>query len=225
MRKALHTKDVNFFPSLNCSNHKFIPQNQKFLSNKENFPELRYMISDSTTDDLFSKESTDNEDFEDIFLNKCYKSKNEKIINDEFQKKNNIDETKYKTEMCKNWEEKGRCNYGKKCKFAHGKKELIDKAFVNKERYKSKFCNSFHTMHYCLYGNRCLFIHNQSKNHEEIFKKNYYKMNLNSLDFNDIISETKPKKRCEFFSKMANKNQLEIDKIQEKYCRNLLEDE
>lgn len=35
------------------------------------------------------------------------------------------DETKFKTEMCKNWSETGRCNYGNKCRFAHGKDELV----------------------------------------------------------------------------------------------------
>lgn len=35
------------------------------------------------------------------------------------------EEAKYKTEMCKNWVETGKCNYGEKCKFAHGKNELV----------------------------------------------------------------------------------------------------
>jgi len=31
---------------------------------------------------------------------------------------------KYKTEMCKNWELKGKCKFGNKCCFAHGRHEL-----------------------------------------------------------------------------------------------------
>ena len=31
---------------------------------------------------------------------------------------------KYKTELCKNFEEKGFCNYWYKCKYAHGVEEL-----------------------------------------------------------------------------------------------------
>jgi hypothetical protein len=38
-----------------------------------------------------------------------------------------IDNSKYKTEMCKNWLTMGYCNYGKKCKFAHGNNELEKK--------------------------------------------------------------------------------------------------
>ena len=33
----------------------------------------------------------------------------------------------YKTELCKNYEETGKCNYGSKCEFAHGKNELKPK--------------------------------------------------------------------------------------------------
>lgn len=35
------------------------------------------------------------------------------------------EEGKYKTEMCKNWIESGNCHYDVKCRFAHGKTELI----------------------------------------------------------------------------------------------------
>ena len=40
-----------------------------------------------------------------------------------YPKKNLIksDERKFKTEICKNWLEKGKCNYGNRCRFAHGK--------------------------------------------------------------------------------------------------------
>lgn len=33
--------------------------------------------------------------------------------------------------MCKNFEEMGKCNYGKKCRFAHGKHELVDKNILD----------------------------------------------------------------------------------------------
>lgn len=77
------------------------------------------------------------------------------------KKKAVTDETKYKTELCKNYSETGQCPYGKKCKFAHGKTELNEKRVANKGRYKSKKCNSFHTQMYCPYGVRCLFAHEQ----------------------------------------------------------------
>ena len=34
---------------------------------------------------------------------------------------------KYKTELCKTFSEKGKCPYGYKCRFAHGKEELNSK--------------------------------------------------------------------------------------------------
>ena len=39
---------------------------------------------------------------------------------------NNLD-MKYKTEICKKFQTNGKCPYGEKCRFAHGKQELITK--------------------------------------------------------------------------------------------------
>ncbi|KAL4454203.1 hypothetical protein ABPG74_012160 [Tetrahymena malaccensis] len=86
---------------------------------------------------------------------------------------NQQETSKFKTEMCKNWMEFGKCNYGKKCQFAHGKNELVDKSLVNKRQYKSKLCNSFHTQKYCPYGNRCMFIH-ESRTVSEIRQSTHY---------------------------------------------------
>lgn len=36
-------------------------------------------------------------------------------------KQKSSEDSKYKTEMCKNFQATGTCNYGKKCRFAHGK--------------------------------------------------------------------------------------------------------
>ena len=89
------------------------------------------------------------------------------------KKKMMTDETKYKTEMCKNWLELGKCNYGKKCKFAHGKHEMMEKSVTNRCRYKSKNCNSFFTSTFCPYGVRCMFAHEQ-RTVEEINSVNRY---------------------------------------------------
>lgn len=72
--------------------------------------------------------------------------------------KKNVDSTKYKTEMCRNWVELGHCQYGPKCNFAHGQEDLVDKIPAN-SKYKSKLCIPFHEMGYCTYGQRCLFLH------------------------------------------------------------------
>lgn len=88
------------------------------------------------------------------------------------KKKAQIDDTKYKTELCKNWMELGKCNYGKKCKFAHGRDELVGKQIPTRG-YKSKKCNSFYTKMYCPYGVRCMFAHEQ-RSMEEINCDHYY---------------------------------------------------
>lgn len=68
---------------------------------------------------------------------------------------------KYKTELCKTFEDSGFCPYGNKCRFAHGRKELFEKS-EKIYNYKLKDCKSFHTEFHCIYGSRCLFKHAES---------------------------------------------------------------
>ena len=49
------------------------------------------------------------------------------------------DELKYKTELCKNWIEKGCCDYKHKCRFAHGPEEIKERLILN-NKYRSKPC-------------------------------------------------------------------------------------
>ena len=67
-------------------------------------------------------------------------------------------ETKIKTEMCRNWET-GNCEYGDKCFFAHGLKELRDKS--NLKTLKLQKCDSFFKFGYCINGNKCQFRHTE----------------------------------------------------------------
>lgn len=67
---------------------------------------------------------------------------------------------KFKTELCKSWIESKFCIYGNKCRFAHGKSEVIEKN-VNTNKYKLKDCYSFFTFGYCNYGIRCHFKHDE----------------------------------------------------------------
>ena len=77
-------------------------------------------------------------------------------------KRPELHQSKYKTELCKNWEEKGFCSYGTKCRFAHGVDELNYRDKQNC-KYKSRPCQSFFSTMYCPYGNRCLFKHDERK--------------------------------------------------------------
>ncbi|XP_018598223.2 mRNA decay activator protein ZFP36L1 [Scleropages formosus] len=66
--------------------------------------------------------------------------------------------TRYKTELCRTYEESGTCKYGGKCQFAHGTEEL--RGLSRHPKYKTEPCRTFHTIGFCPYGARCHFIHN-----------------------------------------------------------------
>ncbi|MEJ1272590.1 zinc finger protein 36 C3H type-like 3 [Cricetulus griseus] len=66
---------------------------------------------------------------------------------------------RYKTELCRPFEESGMCRYGQKCQFAHGSREL--RTLLRHPKYKTEPCRTFHSVGFCPYGTRCHFIHNQ----------------------------------------------------------------
>ncbi|KAF8792231.1 mRNA decay activator protein ZFP36L1 like protein [Argiope bruennichi] len=70
--------------------------------------------------------------------------------------------SRYKTELCRPFEENGTCKYGDKCQFAHGRKEL--RTLIRHPKYKTELCRTFHTTGLCPYGPRCHFIHNSEQN-------------------------------------------------------------
>ncbi|KAG5836690.1 mRNA decay activator protein ZFP36L1-like [Anguilla rostrata] len=71
--------------------------------------------------------------------------------------------TRYKTELCRTYEESGTCKYGAKCQFAHGMEEL--RGLSRHPKYKTEPCRTFHTIGFCPYGARCHFIHNADEQH------------------------------------------------------------
>lgn len=66
--------------------------------------------------------------------------------------------SKYKTELCKNFGLYGRCKWAENCFFAHGKFELKSKTQVN-NFYKTKICKHFHKGGHCPYASRCQYFH------------------------------------------------------------------
>ncbi len=70
-----------------------------------------------------------------------------------------LKDPKYKTELCKTFSEKGKCPYGYKCRFAHGKEELNSKNL--NLNYKKKKCKKFSEYGFCPYGSRCSFKHDE----------------------------------------------------------------
>jgi len=69
---------------------------------------------------------------------------------------------RFKTEICRNFKEKGTCLYGDLCQFAHGKHELR-KDVVRHNKYKTKLCQKYWIAGYCAYGPRCNFIHQEKE--------------------------------------------------------------
>lgn len=64
---------------------------------------------------------------------------------------------RYKTELCRTFQENGICKYGDKCQFAHGLAEL--RTMSRHPKYKTELCRTFHASGYCPYGPRCHFVH------------------------------------------------------------------
>lgn len=76
-----------------------------------------------------------------------------------------INSSRYKTELCRPFEESGHCKYADKCQFAHGHHEL--KTLSRHPKYKTELCRTFHSKGFCPYGPRCNFVHN-----DDMLKRN-----------------------------------------------------
>jgi len=82
-----------------------------------------------------------------------------------------LKDPKYKTEICKNWERSHFCPYYNKCRFAHGREELMIKESTNNPNHKAKDCLNFFKYGYCSYGRRCCFKHDERKMNENTLNK------------------------------------------------------
>lgn len=67
---------------------------------------------------------------------------------------------RYKTELCRSFDETGYCKYGEKCQFAHGYHEI--RSLTRHPKYKTVLCRTYHCTGYCPYGPRCHFLHDES---------------------------------------------------------------
>ncbi|XP_049582275.1 mRNA decay activator protein ZFP36 [Syngnathus scovelli] len=70
-----------------------------------------------------------------------------------------LSSNRYKTELCRGFQETGSCKYGNKCQFAHGEAEL--RGMYRHPKYKTEHCRTFYNFGYCPYGSRCHFIHEE----------------------------------------------------------------
>lgn len=83
---------------------------------------------------------------------------------------------RYKTELCRPFEEAGECKYGDKCQFAHGLHELRN--LQRHPKYKTELCRTFHSVGFCPYGPRCHFVHNaeEARQHNRAVNAAYARM-------------------------------------------------
>jgi len=77
--------------------------------------------------------------------------------NSQQQQQQTQSSSRYKTEMCRPFQENGVCKYGEKCQFAHGHQEL--RTISRHPKYKTDMCRTYHSVGFCPYGPRCHFIH------------------------------------------------------------------
>jgi len=121
-------------------------------------------------------------------------NKNYSLIKNLIDEENKVD-TKYKTELCKKFQSTGKCPYGYKCRFAHGKEELISK--FQGVNYKKNPCKTFNEKGYCPYGSRCNFRHDERTFSEISFSYFYLQLFL-FKQFNFLPS------RKNFYSSRSN---------------------
>ncbi|XP_026211897.1 mRNA decay activator protein ZFP36L2 [Anabas testudineus] len=142
-----------FFRRSSTSNVEAMSNGNKYTmgsysSLKENTP-ISSSSSSSSATALMNKENK--------FRDRAYSENGDRGV---LQQKpgSQINSSRYKTELCRPFEENGSCKYGEKCQFAHGYHEL--RSLSRHPKYKTEPCRTFHTIGFCPYGPRCHFIHN-----------------------------------------------------------------
>lgn len=108
---------------------------------------------------------------------------------------------KYKTEMCKKWSMTGRCDYGPRCQFAHGRDELRAHPLSVLPAYKTKICLSFTRRMCCSYGSRCRFAHPGQKSLEDVNSESWYQMQLALVE--GSFPRSDEKRRLNVFKKLG----------------------
>ncbi|KAJ3445305.1 protein tis11 [Anaeramoeba flamelloides] len=123
-------------------------------------------------------------------------------------KQNNlIKKNLYKTELCKYYIENGSCQFGDKCVFAHGKKELNVR--IKHLKFKTEVCKQYWENGECRFGVRCHYIH--TPNPENIalcssFALKFFKVVLNNLKKKKIEVNKKTKHKLKIFEDIFQSN-------------------
>lgn len=141
-RKAVGTPTGGGFPR----RHSVTLPSSKFHQNQ-----LLSSLKGEPTPSLSSRDSR--------FRDRSFSEGGERLLPPQKQPgSGQVNSSRYKTELCRPFEENGACKYGDKCQFAHGIHEL--RSLTRHPKYKTELCRTFHTIGFCPYGPRCHFIHN-----------------------------------------------------------------
>ena len=102
---------------------------------------------------------------------------------------------KYKTEICKNYELYGECQFGDNCSFAHGSNEIRDK-IIDNYQYKTRNCKNFIHNGYCSYGKRCQYLHTEENYISKLENFTlrlllFFEDNVNKLSLHEILKKLK----------------------------------
>ena len=172
----------SFSISSNLQNHGNVIYNDKEKENK--IPENKLIKNDLNENNMpmninnvnNRKNSTGAESYStcDEMSPKKEKKKKKKKSFPKKQKKNKDKKSpfkgeardfkiKYRTELCKNYECYGYCQFGDNCAYAHGIENLRSKV-TNTTAYRTKKCTQFFEQGYCPYGSRCQFAHQLKTN-------------------------------------------------------------
>jgi tristetraprolin len=103
-----------------------------------------------------------------------------------------VNTSRYKTELCRPFEEAGECKYGDKCQFAHGMHEL--RSLQRHPKYKTELCRTFHSVGFCPYGPRCHFVHNaeEARLHNRAVNAAYARMAAEAAGNGNSLPLTPP---------------------------------
>ena len=186
----------------------FIPKDYKFKQNSEN----KEFLEKTNNKDIKEKErknsscsengsTSDEKSPEKQKENFNHKKKGNKLP---FKGEAKDFKIKYKTELCKYYEIDGKCKYGDKCAYAHGKENLRSKV-TNTTAYRTKKCTQFFENGYCPYGNRCQFAHQLKSN----IVNNPYEKGMSYSKILEIMSKLE---NVENIKKLVNKPRLTIFK-------------
>jgi hypothetical protein len=103
---------------------------------------------------------------------------------------------RYKTELCRSFQESGQCKYGDKCQFAHGMNEMRN--MVRHPKYKTELCRTFHATGYCPYGPRCHFVHDTSEAHKKDTRRVNTSHGSSNSSSESVSPQQQPKIDTEF---------------------------